>query len=97
MTNSNLAILQFDYPFDERTAEEAADRGFWEHCHVELPNGTKHPIVFYDAVRLAQDLEEEASQGRPFLAERGMVILQDVTKQNMESAVEQLVKEAFFQ
>ena len=97
MTISNLAILQFDYPFDDRTAEEAADRGYWGHCHVELQDGTKHPIVFYDAVRLAQDLEEEASQGRPFLAERGMVVLQDVTRQNMEAAVEQLAKEGFFQ
>lgn len=96
MTKSFSAILQFDYPFDERTADETAARGFWELCHVMLPDGTRHPIVFYDAVRLAQDLSEEASQGRPFLSERSMIVLQEVTRKNMEAAVEQLAKEGFF-
>lgn len=88
--------LQFSYPFDDRTAVEAEHRGYWGHSFVELPNGEKRPVVFYDATRLAQDLEEEAVQGRPFLAERGLIVLQSVTLHNMSKAVKRLAEEGFF-
>lgn len=88
--------LRFSYPFDERTAVEAEHRGYWGHSFVEFPNGETHPVVFYDATRLAQDLEEEAIQGRAFIAERGLIVLQTVTLQNMMVAVERLADEGFF-
>ena len=88
--------LRFSYPFDERTAVEAENRGYWGHSFVELPNGEAQPVVFYDAIRLAQDLEEEAAQGRPFIAERGLIVLQTVTLHNMSVAVERLASDGFF-
>jgi len=96
MTTKPTAKLCFDYEFDAQIAAETADRGYWGHAHVELADGTQRPVVFYDAVRLAQDLEEEASQGKPFIAEKGMIVLEDVTRENMESAIEALVVEGFF-
>lgn len=96
MTTKRIGKLCFDYEFSTQIAAETAIRGYWGHAHVELANGTKHPVVFYDAVRLAQDLEEEASQGRPFIAENGLIVLESITLENMESAVSTLVKEGFF-
>ena len=49
--------LKFAYPFDDRAAFEAENRGYWGHSYVEFSNGRKCPVVFYDAVRLAQDLD----------------------------------------
>jgi len=97
MTIDPTLKLQFSCEFDERTAEEAHDRGYWGHSFVKLPNGETHPVVFYDAIRLAQDLEEEAAQGRPFIAERGLVVLESVTLHNMVAAVERLAAEGFFE
>jgi hypothetical protein len=88
--------LRFSYPFDERTAVEAEDRGYWGHSFVELPNGETRPVVFYDATRIAQDLKEETVQGRPFIAERGLIVLEAVTLHNMSKAVERLAGEGFF-
>lgn len=88
--------LCFDYEFDEQIAAETADRGYWGHSHVELANGVTRPVVFYDAVRLQQDLEEESSQGKPFIAEKGLIVLKDVTRENMETAIQNLVDEGYF-
>lgn len=96
MPTNEKPILQFSYPFDERTAHDAASRGYWGHSFVELSDGRTHPVVFYDAVRIAQDLQEEGLQGRPFIAERGMVVVQRITLQNMTIAVERLASEGFF-
>jgi hypothetical protein len=53
-------------------------------------------VFFYDAVRLAQDLEEEAKAGRPFIAEPGLIVLERVTLANMEKAVRELYAQGFF-
>ncbi len=90
------AKLCFDYEFDEQIAAETADRGYWGHSHVELANGVTRPVVFYDTVRLQQDLVEESSQGKPFIAEKGLIVLEDVTRENMETAIANLVEEGFF-
>jgi hypothetical protein len=95
MPTDHTPKLQFSFPFDDRTAEEAAG-GYWGHSYVEFSDGRKHPVVFYDAVRLAQDLHEEALQGRPFIAEHGMIVVQGVTRANMTVAVERLASEGFF-
>jgi hypothetical protein len=96
MTTLSFPYLHFDIPFDARAAFEAEARGYWGHCTVELADGSMHPVAFYDAIRLGQDLDEECRQGRPFLAEKGLIVLQEVTKENMERAVTALAKEGFF-
>lgn len=40
---------------------------------LSLADGRTHPVVFYGAVRLAQDPEKEGLQGRRFIAKRGGV------------------------
>ena len=35
--------------------------------------------MFYDPVRLQQDLEEEVKAGRPLIAEPGMIVIPEIT------------------
>ena len=59
-------------------------------------SGIGHPVVFYDAVRLRQDLEEEAKLGTPFLAQPAMIVLTEVSLENMKIAVGRLRQEGYF-
>ena len=67
--------LVFKYPFDEAAAYDAGARGYLAYSSVELGNGTRYPVVFYDPIRLQQDLEVEAREGRAFIAEPGMIVV----------------------
>ena len=86
-------MLNFDYEFDERTAEEARDRGYWGHSYVLGESGNRINLVFYDPTRLAQDLEEEVNQGRPFVFEDKLIVVPEVTRDFMEMAVCKLREE----
>jgi len=92
-----MATLLFDYDFDERAQDEATARGYLSHVRVQLANGKIYPVIFYDHVRLGQDLEEEVNQGTEFVADPGMIILNEVTLTNMQRAIDRLELGRFFQ
>lgn len=96
MHESSIPKLVFTHPFDEREAFEAEARGYLGHVIVELADGARIPVVFYEPVRLGQDLEEEAKFGNPFIAEPGMIVVEAITLDNMEEAVGKLFQEGFF-
>lgn len=48
-------------------------------------------INFYDAIRLGQEIESEIARERVFF-EPNIVVVESVTRANMESAVSQLVR-----
>ncbi|NES18926.1 MAG: hypothetical protein F6K41_08365 [Symploca sp. SIO3E6] len=91
-----MAKLLFEYSFDEREQDEAKARGYLNHVKVELNNGNRYAIVFYDYIRLGQDLEEEIKLGHKFISEPGMIILEEVTLDNMQSAINRLEQEHYF-
>ncbi len=93
---SDYPKLIFQYEFGEREQFEAQSRGYLSHVFVELSNKKKYPVVFYDRVRLAQDLEEELKLGNKFIAEPGLIILPEVTIENMLAAINRLEKERYF-
>lgn len=88
--------LHFEYGFDEREAFEAHSRGFRSHVTVEFENGDRFPVFFYDPITLAQDVEREASRGIPCVAEPGMIVIPEITLENMRSAVARVIAEGFF-
>ncbi len=53
-------------------------------------------MVFYDPVRLSQDLEEDAKFGHPCIAEPGMIVIPEITMERMNQAVAILVAEGYF-
>jgi hypothetical protein len=88
--------LVFRYPFDEAAAHDAEARGYLAYAAVELSDGIRYPVVFYDPVRLQQDLEVEVGEGRAFIAEPGMIVVPEVTLARMQETVERLFQMGFF-
>ena len=97
MIASRKPELIFEGGFDEREAVECRDRGYRSHVWVNLANGERYPVVFYDSVRLQQDLKDEEKSGSPFIAEPGLIVLPEVTRENMEKAVCRLADDGFFE
>lgn len=97
MNNDEFPKLIFDTPFDERSQFEAKAKGYLGCAKVMLENGNKYPVIFYDNTRLGQDLEYEVSSGCGFIADLGMIVLAEVTIENMSKAVRTLAKEGYFQ
>lgn len=54
-------------------------------------------VVFYDPIRLSQDLEEEVKLGNGFIGEPGLIVIPEVTWEHMESAVCRLFDEGYFE
>ncbi|MBS1911273.1 MAG: hypothetical protein JST22_04750 [Bacteroidetes bacterium] len=88
--------LSMDFDFDEREALETEARGYLGAAYAECEDGRRFSLCFYSPGRLAQDVEESAMHGRPFIAEQRMIVLTEVTLENMKAAVEQLAGEGFF-
>ncbi len=97
MNNKFEPKLGFQFPFDEAAAYDAEARGYLAHVYVEFQDGSRCPVVFYDAVRLQQDLEEEAKAGRAFIAEPGLIVLPEVTLGRMQDAIAYLHKQGYFE
>ena len=96
MITKEYPKLIFESPFDERAQFEAKSRGYLSHVVVQQSDGSKYPLVFYDSVRLIQDLEYEVSTGRMCIAEIGMIVIPEVTSEYMLIAVKNLTDEGFF-
>lgn len=96
MPSDEYPRLTFDSPLDERLQFEVRARGYLSNVLVELRNDTRYTVVFYDCARLAQDLEYEVSTGRMCVADVGMIVLPEVTLDNMRAAVKRLAEEGYF-
>jgi hypothetical protein len=95
-TNQATAKLVFAGDDSERALQEARSRGYLSHILVEIGNCC-YPVIFYDPVRLQQDLEESGKHGRPFVADPGMIVLTEITPAAMEAAVQRLCDEGYFE
>ncbi len=96
MADDFVPRLVFKYPFDAMAAHDAEARGYLGYAAVELGDGRRYPVVFYDPVRLQQDLEVETGEGRAFIAEPGMIVVPEVTLFRMQEAVLRLSQVGFF-
>lgn len=88
--------LIFVVDFTEQQAAEARDRGYLSHVLVELDNDLLYPVFFYDPIRLKQDIDEMRMQGKPFIADPGMIIVAEVTREIMRAATDELAARGFF-
>jgi hypothetical protein len=87
--------LHFDSYFEERAWEVSA-KGYYGNLVVELEDGLRYAVFFYDPVRLAQDLQMETENGRPYIAEQGMVVIPEISETNMRLAVQKLHGDGWF-
>jgi hypothetical protein len=95
-TDTTFTIHYPDW-FDDRAEWEAERKGWLPGVTVELADGARYPVFFYDPVRLRQDLAADTSQGHPYAAEPGMIVLPQVTRPAIQEAVRQLVQGGFFE
>ena len=76
-------------------------KGYCNAVTVELENGDRYPLFFYEPGRLKQDLQSEINGmaqgwGRPCIAEVGMIVIPSVTEANIRSAVQSLYEDGWF-
>ena len=90
--------MKIEYPidWDEREQYERASKGWLEDVFVTTDDGARHRLVFWDLSRLQQDLEEEMKEGKMAIIERGLIIVPEVTKENIEKAIKQANDEGYF-
>ncbi len=92
-----MVKIHFGEHFDERAELEMSDRGYLSHVVVELDDGSRYPVFFFEPTRLRQELEIDVKSGRPYLAEPGMIVVPEVTRAAIQAAVERLAQEGYFQ
>ena len=73
-------------------AWELEPKGMFNEARLEF-QGCRYRLMFYDSVRLGQDIEDELQRGGVFF-EPNLVVVPTVTRQNMNKAAAQLVKQA---
>jgi hypothetical protein len=88
--------LLFPFGWDDRIEIDAEQRGVLDCVHVELPNGKKVQVGFYDPIRLVQDLDSAKEGGTTWLAIQGMIVIPDVTLELMQKAVDGLYHQGYF-
>lgn len=82
--------------YDELAEVVAEHKGWLPEVRVELADGRRVPVHFYDPVRLAQDLEEDVKWGRPCIAEPGLIVVPTVTREAIRQAVAYLSGTDYF-
>lgn len=95
-TNESGYRVEFPDWYDERGEWEAEAKGWLQGVHVRFTNGADFPLFFYHPVRLAQDLEAESQIGRPCIAYHGLIIVPDVTRVGILTAIKHLVEANYF-
>src|SRR6516225_5260619 len=97
MTASGTGFT-FHFPpeFDDRAEYEMELRVHLNGGQVELADGRRFPIFFFDPVRLSQELAGVVAEGDVVVAEPGMVVIPDVTRENILKAIDRLIAQRFF-
>jgi hypothetical protein len=88
--------IHFPEYYDERGEWEADQKGWLPGVVIEVPNCGRFPVIFFDPVRVAQDLEHLAKEGCPVLVEPGLVVIPVVTRAAILKAAPELVRQRFF-
>ena len=90
--------LKIEYPikWDEKDIWERPAKGWLDNVKVTTVSGLEHTLIFYDPVRLSQDLEEEVKMGKAGIIEKGLFVIKEVTKENIEKAILQAEQEGYF-
>jgi hypothetical protein len=96
-TATNLPVISFPDGFDDRWDSEMTLKGYLSHVEVGLVDGRRYVVNLIDPVRLAQDLEAEAATGRPYIADPGLIVLQEITTRSITEAIHTLWREGFFE
>jgi hypothetical protein len=93
----SIAKIIFAPGMDQRGLDEAPDRGYLSHLLVEIDGSRLYPVFFYSPGGLQSDLETNSKLGKPWVAETGMIIVQELTLEAMQDAVQALCDQGYFE
>ena len=97
MESKNFPQLVFSVDFDERTAEEVLQKGWFRAAFALMPNGARVPLAFFDPVRLRQEIDAALHSGSSCFAEVCLIVVPEITKECMEAALRELYGSRFFE
>lgn len=84
--------FKFSLPEDfDENEWEFEKKGFYENSLLIIEE-KKYQILFFDKQRLAQEIEDELNSSNAFL-EKNLVVINSVTRKNMELAVEKIMSD----
>jgi len=75
---------------------ELKSKGYLSGTILEINNGNKYTLNFYDSTRFKQDVDEELA-GDDFFYEENVVIIRKITKDNILVAVNNIVMKKTFE
>jgi hypothetical protein len=96
MNQASFPKLSFTQEFDESLADMVREKGWCGLGVVELPNGTRVDVFFYDPIRLASDLWSLIKDGGACVAYPNMIVVPEVTREYMDAAVKELYNKGYF-
>lgn len=89
--------IKIIYENDTELAEfEAFNRGYREDIIVII-NNKKYKVYIISMVRLQQDFEKELQDSGYYIAEPNMILVNDVTKKEIEYTIMEMYKCDFFE
>jgi hypothetical protein len=89
-------LIIFPEGYDDQAEYEAPFKGYLQEVVVQLDDGFRFQLSFFNPVRLGQDLEAAAKLGRPYLAEPNLVVLPEVTTESIKRGVQGMWEDGFF-
>jgi hypothetical protein len=95
-TSLQQYTIEFPDWYDDRAVFEVTPKGWLDGIVVQLADGSRYQLCFYDPVRLQQTLNDDVELGKPFFAEPNLVIVPEITTKAVEAAVAGLVRDGFF-
>lgn len=89
-----LYTLEFEGGFDEY---DDWARGYRSHVLVTLvEEGYTYRIAFFTPYRAQSELQQLVKQGEPCFFETGLVIIPEITLEQMEKSIAFLIEQEFF-
>ena len=91
--------MKITYPIEwnETDVFERPKKGWLNDVFVTMDSGEIFRLAFRDPLRLQQDFYDELKEGKIALLERGLIVIPEVTKENIEKAIDQALKDGYFE
>lgn len=89
--------ISFPDGYEDRLELEAPSKGYLRNVTVNLEGRDSYQLFFIDPARLEQNLEAEVECGRAYYSEPGMIVVPKVTTDSIRRAVEEMVRDGFFE
>ena len=93
--NPHVLFDVYGNTFDDLDEPQMKAKG-WFMAQVEFRGGDRYTLLFYDPVRLRQDLDSLLEQGDPCLAEPNIIVVPEVTVRSIRASLPFLLRSGYF-